>query len=134
MQPTATPTVCHPSRTQPISSEHAKGKMSDTVIIKVFEVVGGGVCVASSDGQKVHDQIAAALKAGRAVDLSFANVKSLTSDFLNAAIGQLYGDFSEQKIRANLSVSAMAPEDIALQRRVVEKAKQYFRDPSRVKK
>ena len=132
MRPTATPIVCHPSRMQPISSEHAKGKMSDTVTIKVFEVVGGGVCVASSDGQKVHDQIAAALKASRAVDLSFANVKSLTSAFLNAAIGQLYGDFSEQKIRANLSVSAMAPEDIALLRRVVETAKQYFKDPNRV--
>ncbi len=108
--------------------------MSQAVTIKVFEVVGGGVCVASSDGQKVHDQIAAALGAGRAVDLSFANVKSLTSAFLNAAIGQLYGDFSEQKIRANLSVSAMAPEDMALLKRVVETAKQYFKDPNRVKK
>ena len=66
------------------------------------------------------------------MDLSFTNVKSLTSAFQNAAVGQLYGGFSEQKIRANLSVSAMAPEDIALLRRVVETAKQYFKDPNRV--
>ncbi len=108
--------------------------MSDKITIKVFEVVGSRLCVASSDGQKVHDQIAAVLNAGKPVQLSFANVESLTSAFLNAAIGQLYGKFSEQKIRANLSVSAMAPEDLALLKRVVETAKQYFRNPDRVKR
>ena len=108
--------------------------MSQKITVKVFEVVGGKLCVASGDGQKLHDQIATALNAGKQVEISFANVESLTSAFLNAAIGQLYGEFSEQKIRANLSVSDMAPEDIALLRRVVDTAKQYFKNPDRVKK
>lgn len=108
--------------------------MNENIAIKAFEVVGSKLCVASSDGQKVHDQIAAALNAGKQVRLSFANVESLTSAFLNAAVGQLYAKFSEQKIRASLSVSDMAPDDIELLKRVVEAAKQYFKSPNQVNK
>lgn len=108
--------------------------MSERTTISVFEVVGSSLCVASRDGQKIHHAIAAAIKAGKPAELSFANIECLTAAFLNTAVGQLYGDFAKQKIRANLSVSAMAPEDLALLKRVVETAKQYFQDPSRVKK
>lgn len=108
--------------------------MSENIAVKVFEVVGSKLCVASSDGQKVHDQIAATLNAGKQLQLSFANVESLTSAFLNAAIGQLYAKFSEQKIRASLSVSNMTPDDVELLKRVVEAAKQYFKNPDRVRK
>ena len=41
------------------------------------------------------------------------------SAFLNAAIGQLYGKFSEETIRASLGVSDMEQEDLALLKRVV---------------
>ena len=108
--------------------------MNNRIAIKVFEVVGSKLCVASSDGQKVHDQIAAAVNAGKHVGLSFSNVESLTSAFLNAAIGQLYAEFSEQKIRGSLSVSDMTRDDAELLRRVVEAAKQYFKNPKQVKK
>ncbi|MBM3300876.1 MAG: STAS-like domain-containing protein, partial [Deltaproteobacteria bacterium] len=62
--------------------------------MSVFEIVGSELCVAADDGQKVYEQIAAALKQGWGVQLSFRNVTSLTSAFLNAAVGQLYGEFS----------------------------------------
>jgi hypothetical protein len=68
------------------------------------------------------------------VSLSFLNVESLTSAFLNASIGQLYREFSEEQIRAGLSVKDMSNEDIALLKRVVDTAKQYFKDPERFKK
>jgi len=104
--------------------------MADRVSIRVFEVVGSPLCVASDDGQKVHDQIAAALRAGRKVELSFQNVSSLTSAFLNAAIGQLYSEFSEEEIKANLSVIDASQDDLLLIKRVVDRAKEYFRDPA----
>ena len=69
--------------------------------ISVFEVVGSPLCVASNDGQKVYNRLAAAIQDGRSVALSFHNVTTLTSAFLNAAIG------------------------------VVDTAKQYFKDPRR---
>lgn len=108
--------------------------MDKQIIIIVFEVVGSGLCVSSDDGQKVHDQIAAALREGKKVKLSFLNVESLTSAFLNAAIGQLYGEFPEENIKGTLSVADMEQDDLALLKRVVETAKDYFGDPERFKK
>jgi hypothetical protein len=105
--------------------------MSNDLIFSIFEVVGSPLCVASSDGQKVHDRLALALKEGRKVTLSFHNVTTLTSAFLNAAIGQLYGKFSEERIRTLLRVQAIEPDDRALLKRVVETAKLYFKDPQK---
>lgn len=108
--------------------------MSDKIVLMVFEVVGSGICVSSDDGQRVHDQIATALRQGKFVKLSFLNVESLTSAFLNSAIGQLYGEFSEETIRSFLSVSDMEQNDLALLKRVVEMAKEYFSNPERFKR
>jgi len=105
-----------------------ENEMNQGINLSVFEIVGSPLCVASDDGQKVHDRIAAALKEGRKVSLSFLNVTSITSAFLNAAIGQLYGECSEEAIRANLQVTDMAQDDLALLKRVVDTAKAYFKD------
>ena len=95
--------------------------------INIFEVVGSPLCVASGDGQKVYERLASALKEGASVVLSFHNVSALTAAFLNAAIGQLYGEFSEEQIRSLLKVQDIQPDDIVLLKRVVETAKEYFR-------
>ena len=108
--------------------------MNNPITIRVFEIVGSGLCVASDDGQKVHDQIAIALREGQRLSISFHNVESLTSAFLNTAIGQLYGEFSEEEIRANISVADMSRDDLDLLKRVVDTAKLYFKDPDRFKK
>ncbi|MFQ5684466.1 MAG: STAS-like domain-containing protein [Candidatus Binatia bacterium] len=113
-----------------------KGKtaMEKSLTLSVLEVVGSPLCVASDDGQKVYQRIAAAIKEGQSVTVSFLNVSSLTSAFLNAAIGQLYGSFSENEIRAKLKVTDLEPDDRLLLKRVVDTAKEYFKDPERFKK
>jgi len=105
--------------------------MSQSLALSIYEIVGSSSCVASDDGQKVHDRIAVALREGRRVTLSFRNVSSLTSAFLNAAIGQLYGEFTEEQIRSLLKVQDMQSDDLGLLKRVVDTAKQYFKDPQR---
>ena len=105
--------------------------MPEDVRISMFEIVGGPLCVASNDGQRIYDRLAAALKANRSVTLSFRKVATLTAAFLNAAIGQLYGTFSEEKIRSQLKVEDMEQGDLALLKRVVDNAKLYFKDPQR---
>ena len=105
--------------------------MSKNLELSIFEIVGSPLCVASSDGQKVCDRLEAALKERRNVMLSFRNITTLTSAFLNAAIGQLYGKFSEEDIRALLNVQDIQQDDLALLKRVVETAKQYFKDPKK---
>jgi hypothetical protein len=110
-------------------------QMSEPVIIRVFDVVGTPLCVSSADGQLVYDKLAPLLREGRKVAVSFAQIETLISAFLNTSIGQLYGDpqIPEAKIRELLSVRDMAPEDVALLNRVVENAKAYSRDPERFK-
>ena len=103
----------------------------DRITISAFEVVGSSLCVASADGQKVYDRIARVLRERRFAVVSFRNVSTLTSAFLNAAIGQLYGDFDTDTIRSRVKIEDMEPNDIALLRRVVDTAKEYFKDPER---
>lgn len=105
--------------------------MQKNITISIYEVVGSPLCVASSDGQKVYDRLAIVLQENRSVALSFHNVTTLTSAFLNAAVGQLYGEFSEEKIRSLLRVEEMEPDDLFLLKRVVDTAKQYFKAPQK---
>jgi hypothetical protein len=104
--------------------------MDEQIQLKVVEVVGGGLCVASDDGEKVHALVASALRQGKRVVVSFEGVTDLTSAFLNAAIGQLYGEFSEDYIRAGLSVTGASNDDLHILKRVVDRAKQFFKDPA----
>ncbi len=104
--------------------------MSDTITLKIYEIVGSSLCVASQDGQKVFDQIRHALTDGKKIRISFQNVESLTSAFLNAAVGQLYGFFDHDLLKESLSVTEMGKDDLALLKRVIETAKQYFKDPA----
>ncbi len=105
--------------------------MPEYVSISLFEVVGSHLCVASSDGQKVYRRIISAIENDRSVLLSFQNVSTLTAAFLNSAIGQLYGVYSEEKIRSLLKVEDIEQDDLALVKRVVDNAKLYFKDPER---
>jgi len=100
--------------------------MDEPVIANVATIVGGGLCVSSEDGQKVHDKIIPLLREGRKVALSFEGVETVISAFLNAAVGQLYGEFPEDRIRELLTVRDISTDDIAIMKRVVENAKRYF--------
>ncbi len=108
--------------------------MADPITIRVLDVTGNNLAVSAEDGQAVHDKIAPVLREGRAVRLAFQGIDTVISAFLNAAIGQLYGEFPEEKIREQFSVVDMAQEDLVLLKRVVENAKAYFRDPQRYRK
>jgi hypothetical protein len=105
--------------------------MSEPITVRVFDIVGGPLCVSTDDGQAVHDKIAPLLREGRKVSVSFARVETIISAFLNAAIGQLYGEFPEERIRELVSVTEMADSDVALLRRVVDNAKIYFANRER---
>jgi len=103
--------------------------MSEPITMRIYELVGSSLCVASQDGQKVFEQIQQALKDEKKVRLSFQNVESLTSAFLNAAVGQLYGFFDNDFLKESLSVADIGKDDLALLKRVIDTAKQYFKDP-----
>lgn len=72
--------------------------------------------------------------AGNDIQLSFANVTRLTTAFLNAAVGQLYGEFSATEIR-KLMLPPLEAEPWHLQRlkMVTDRAKQYFGNEGKTK-
>lgn len=100
--------------------------MKPPVTIPLTDIVGGPLCVSVEDGQTVFEKIAPLLREGRKVELSFQGVETVISAFLNAAIGQLYGEFTEDQIRNLVSVKDMAQDDLVMLKRVVENAKLYF--------
>lgn len=100
-----------------------------TLFIKIFELIGDSFCVSSTDGQKLHDQITQAFSNEYQVELSFVNIEIVTSAFLNSAIGQLYGEFTEKYIKQNLKITDIAPDDTILLEHVIESAKEYFKNP-----
>ncbi len=102
--------------------------MADEIVVRVFDIVGSPLCVSADDGQAVHDKIAPLLRDSRQVVVSFERVETLISAFLNAAIGQLYGEFPEERIRELLSVRDMTSEDLTILKRVVDNAKVYFKN------
>ena len=55
----------------------------------------------------------------------------LTGAFLSAAIGQLYGTFSEEKIQSLLKVEDAKPNDLGLLRSAINNTKLYFKNPER---
>lgn len=101
----------------------------DPITLSVFNLVGDGFCVEATDGDAVFSAINKALTQDKAVNISFQNVEMITSAFLNTAIGQLYRDNSEDKIRAFVNVVDITKADTALLRRVIETAKLYYKDP-----
>ena len=105
--------------------------MPDKFSFQVYGIVGSPLCVATEDGQKVFDQIAPFLERGHSVELSFLNVEIMATAFLNAAIGQLYGQFEEEAINSLLIVRDLLPEDETLLALVKESSKRYFEDPDR---
>ena len=99
--------------------------------IGVVEVVGDSICVAQNDGQRLFEVLHDALEGGQKVALSFAGVGSLTTAFLNAAVGQLLRTFDAEYLRANITFRDMTGEHLRLLKEVIELARLYFSDPER---
>lgn len=101
-----------------------------TVTVKISQIIGSGYAVSASDGKLVYDAVASEIHSGNRVSISFENTTRLTTAFLNAAVGQLYGEFSPEKIKASLAPPHDA-ENWQLNRLkiVTERARTFFSDP-----
>jgi Icc-related predicted phosphoesterase len=102
--------------------------------INVANVVGDVYGAEADDGQKVYEFIKKAFEGNRKVVLSFLNMEMLTTAFLNTAIGQLYRDYSEEKIRENLRVENISDSGKVILKRVVDTAKLFYKDPETFQK
>lgn len=104
--------------------------MKRETTVQVSDVIGGPLCVSTSDGQRLYDKIAPLLAADTSVNLSFERVEIIIPAFLNAALGQLYGHLPEDRIRSLLSFRDLADDDWEMLELGVENAKMYFNTPN----
>lgn len=82
------------------------------------------------DGQKVYEEVYKVVKSGNKATLSFSGITRMTTAFLNAAVGQLYGEFSEEEVRQRLAPPVdFEPWHLNRLKLVVDRAKIYFKDP-----
>ena len=102
--------------------------------INIFDVVGGKAAVSTEDGDRLFETINAFLEKDFEVILDFVNIEMLTSTFLNAAIGQLYSKYDSPSLSKQLSTSNLQPEDKELIVKIIERAKEYFKDKKNVEK
>ncbi|MGU3467757.1 STAS-like domain-containing protein [Methylobacterium sp. C33D] len=104
------------------------------VQVSIARIVGSGICVSAPDGHKVHEVIYRHIAEGRRVFVSFSSVTRMTTAFLNAAIGQLYGEFSQETLRQHLAPPIDADKRQLTQLKlVVDRARAFFSDPERAK-
>ncbi|MBU1355371.1 MAG: STAS-like domain-containing protein [Candidatus Edwardsbacteria bacterium] len=102
--------------------------MSDKeeIQIIIFQEAGCDAAVSYEDGNNVFLRIEQAFTNAQSVIIDFANIKLLTSIFLNAAIGQLFGKYDEIYIQTHLKIINISEEDNITFMKVIERAKQYF--------
>ena len=101
--------------------------------INIFELIDSTAAVSSEDGEMLYKKTAELLKQDDIKTvLDFINVTIITSAFLNAAIGQLYNKYDSPFLKKRLKIENMEQEDLALLKKVVERAKEYFRDKEKI--
>lgn len=103
--------------------------MTREITVRVFDIIGGPLCVSTSDGQRLYDRIAPLLRTGTPVVLSFERIEIFVAAFLDASVGQLYGELPDDSISALLSFRDLADDDREMLDRVIENARLYFKTP-----
>jgi Icc-related predicted phosphoesterase len=102
--------------------------MTEEKTISVYAIVHKEFCLSSDDGNEVFRRLSKVMGEGFVTILSFDKIKIMTSAFLNAAIGKLYGEFDEEKIQNHLRVEGADEGDMALIEHVKKFARLYYKD------
>lgn len=106
----------------------------ETVEVKISRIIDSGFGVSAHDGQMVYAVIAEEIAKGNRISLSFESVTRLTTAFLNAAVGQLYGEYSDDKIRKHLGAPTHTEQwQLSRLKIVVDRAKVFFKYPDAIK-
>ena len=88
----------------------------------------GQHCITAEDGETLHKRVFAALENGEKVDLDFVGATVCASPFFNAMVGTLTSKYSPEDLNARLTFANLAPDSIALLRRVIKNSREYFAD------
>ncbi len=99
--------------------------MDKLSVIKLAEVCGPH-CVGLEDGDILFGKILPMIEAGEKVSLDFVGVETVTSSFLNASIGKLFGKLEASIVENRLAWENVDENDDQLIKLVISNAKQHF--------
>lgn len=97
-------------------------------VLKISEYTALNIGVSSDEGDKINVIINQYLKDYQIVELDFSELTLLTTAFLNAAIGQLYKDYTSEVLSSRLKLTNVSPDDTSRFKLVTDRAKEYFKD------
>jgi len=100
--------------------------------INIFELIGSHAAVSTADGENLFDRIKKAFESKMNIALDFNNIELITSTFLNSSIGKLYGQYTNEIIKEYLAVENMSEDDLVLLKKVVDRAKEYFKEREKI--
>src|SRR6266550_8502029 len=101
--------------------------------IVIIEAVGSPHLVDVEDGQRLYQTIHDYVEKREQIELSFSGVEQIITAFANAAIGQLYNDFTESTVRRYITLSDMDDITRDVLSMTVTRAKEFFKNPDRIR-
>lgn len=99
--------------------------MNEDVIIQIVKKCGPH-CVGIEEGESLFNEIFPILNAGNRVILDFKEVLTITSSFLNASIGKLFGQLKNGTFEDRIRWDNLDENDQQLIQLVIENAKEHF--------
>jgi hypothetical protein len=102
--------------------------MSDPITVRVIDLINGPRAVDAADGELVFKEIFPVIKAGQNVILSFEGITMVITAFLNAAIGKLFGEISEEKFNELLEIRDLREAFQPALEKSLEWSKAYFKN------
>lgn len=92
----------------------------------VKEVIKSSIAVSSEDGHVVFNRIKQILDDKQKIVIDFQDIEMLTTAFLNAAIGQLYSEYTSELLNESIHFANVDEDDKILFKKVVLRAREYF--------
>ena len=98
--------------------------------IKIFDIIKTDFAVTTDNGNKVFNLIDANLSLGDSVEIDFSQIETMTTAFLNSAVGQLYSreKYNSKFLNDHISLIGFKDNHFTLIKMVIERAKEYFAD------
>ena len=106
--------------------------VQEKIEISVFSVINHPSCISVRDGSKIYHMLLNGIYSNKEITLSFLHITTITTSFLDVAIGQLYRYFTDKKIRAHITIKDVEPTDIVLIKHIVDNAKEFYKNTKRI--
>ena len=94
--------------------------------IKIDSLITLHQGVTPDEGKPINEQIRTLIEKGKVVEIDFSDVELMTTAFLNVVIGDLYKDYSSDKLREKLRIKNISEDDARRIKKVTDTAKLFY--------